>query len=67
MERFETSKTASVLKSIETNRVFKKNALFNETNITIYNVFVKLSFSSKGQNKSKLQKQIRWKEKIFKI
>ena len=56
-ERPKTSKTASVLKWIETNKVWKERYLMKQDN-TIHKFSIKLSFSSKGQNKSKLEKQI---------
>ena len=40
----------------ESKQTSLKRTLFNDN--TIYNISIKLSFSSLGQNKSKLQKQI---------
>ena len=43
---------------IGTNKVFKKKNLLIKPDNTIYKFSIKLSFSSIGQDKSKLQKQI---------
>ena len=53
MLRPTASKTASVLNLIETNKVKKEHYLIRQDKFSI-----KLSFSSIGQDKSKLQKQI---------
>ena len=45
-----------MLNHIETNKV-KKEHFFNKTN-TVYTFLIKYSFSSIGQEKKKLQKQI---------
>ena len=42
---------------IETNKVLKERYLMGQVN-TIYKFSITLSFSRKGQNNSKLQKQI---------
>ena len=57
MDRPKTSETAGVLNYIETNKVKKKSYLIRQDN-TIYKFSIKLSLSSIGQDKSKLQKQI---------
>ena len=56
VKSLKTRKTASVLNWIETNKVKKERYLMRRGN-TIYTFSMKLSLSSKGQNKSKLQKQ----------
>ena len=56
MRRPKTDKTASVLKYIETNKVKKECYLIRQDNKT-YTFLINLSFSSIGEDKSKLQKQ----------
>ena len=55
--RPKTSKTASILKWIETNMVKTECYLMRQDN-TIHKFSIKLSLSSIGQDKSKLHKQI---------
>ena len=52
-----TSKAASVLNWIETNKVNKERYLMRKDK-TIYTFSINISFSSIGQDKSKLEKQI---------
>ena len=57
MKRPKTSKTASVLIRSKQTRFYIERYLIRQDN-NIYTFLIKLSFSSIGQDKSKLQKQV---------
>ena len=46
------------LYTFESKQTGLKRTLFNRTRHAIYKFFIELSLSSKGQNKSELQKQV---------